>query len=177
MSLRVDGKCSSLLSGNTCLHQGKASDNGTPFDAKSQVTVGGTTGTTYQVKLHIRGVSEPTHIMGGTPGTPVNFVTGGSAYADNVNEGQYQQWRLTTTVPNQHYYLNVYTEGLSHIVKLLDYTETIPIGGGSIITLDVHDGNAHEISNTVNNPPLLPAGASGSMNSGQFVQIDADSAQ
>ena len=74
----------------------------------------------------------------------MNFVTGGSAYADNVNEGQYQQWRLTTTVPNQHYYLNVYTEGLSHIVKLLDFSVTIPIGGGSIVTLDVHDGNAHE---------------------------------
>ena len=54
---------------------------------------------------------------------------------------------------------------------------TIPIGGGSIVTLDVHDGNAHEISNTVNNPPLAPTGVSGSMNSGQFVQIDADSAQ
>jgi hypothetical protein len=177
MSLRVDDKCSTLQSGNTCLHQGKSSDNGTPFDAKSQVTVGGTTGTTYQVKIHIRGVTEPTHIMGGTPGTPVNFVTGGSAYADSVNEGQYQQWRLTTTVPNQHYYLNVYTEGLSHIVKLLDFTVTIPIGGGSIVTLDVHDGNAHEISNTVNNPPLAPTGVPGSMNSGQFVQIDADSAQ
>ena len=128
MSLRVDDKCSSLLSGNTCLHQGKTSDNGTPFDAKSSVTVGGTAGTMYQVKIHVRGVSEPTHIMGGTAGTPVNFVTGGSAYADNVNEGQYQQWRLTTTVPNQHYYLNVYTEGLSHIVKLLDFSVTIPIG-------------------------------------------------
>lgn len=177
MPLRVDDPCSSLLGGNTCLHQGKTSDNGTPFSSMASITVGGTTGTTYQVKIHIRGVVEPTHIMGGTAGTPTNFITGGSAYADNTNEGQYQQWRLTTTVPNQHYYLNVYTESLSHIVKLLDFPETIPIGGGSIITLDVHDGNAHEISNTVNNPPLAPAGCPGSMNSGQFVQIDADSYQ
>ena len=175
--LRVDDPCSSLLSGNVCLHQGKTSDNGTPFDKKMQITVSGTPGTMYQVKIHIRGVTEPTHVMGGTPGTPANFITGGTAYADNQNEGQYQQWRLTTTVPNKYYYLNVFTEGLSHIVKLLDYTETIQIGGGSVVTLDVHDGNAHEISNTVNNPPLAPTGVSGSMSSGQFVQIDADSAQ
>jgi hypothetical protein len=176
-ALRVDDPCSSLLGGNVCLHQGKTSDNGTPFSKMAQITVGGTPGTMYQVKIHIRGVTEPTHVQGGTPGTPANFITGGSAYADSVNEGQYQQWRLTTTVPNQHYYLNVFTEGLSHIVKLLDYTETIQIGGGSVVTLDVHDGNAHEISNTVNNPPLAPTGCPGSMSSGQFVQIDADSAQ
>jgi hypothetical protein len=156
---------------------GKTSDNGTPFSTMTSLTVGGTPGTMYQVKIHIRGVVEPTHVNGGVAGTPANFITGGSAFPDNTNEGQYQQWRLTTTVPNQHYYLNAFTEGLSHIVKLLDYTETIQIGGGSTITLDVHDGNAHEISNTVNNPPLAPTGVSGSMNSGQFVQIDADSAQ
>ena len=143
----------------------------------AQITVGGTTGTMYQVKIHVRGVTEPTHVMGGTAGTPAQFVTGGSAYANSANEGQYQQWRLTTTVPNQHYYLNVFTEGLSHVVKLLDYSATIMIGGGSIVTLDVNDGNAHEISNTVNNPPLAPTGVPGSMMSGQFVQIDADSAQ
>src|SRR6185295_1779340 len=128
---------------------------------------GGRRGTMYQVKIHIRGVTEPTHVMGGTAGNPAQFITGGSAYPNNTNEGTYQQWRLTTTVPNQHYYLNIFTEGLSHIVKALDYTETITIGGGSIITLDVNDGNAHEISNTVNNPPLMPAGAPGSLMSGQ----------
>ena len=172
MPLRVDDPCSSLLGGNVCLHQGKTSDNGTPFTKMGQLTVGGTPGTMYMVKIRVRGVTEPTHVMGGTAGTPTQFVTGGSAYPNNTNEGQYQQWRLTTTVPNKAYFLNVFSEGLSHVVKLLDYSQTIMIGGGSIITLDVNDGNAHQISNTVNNPPLMPTGVPGSMMNGQFVQID-----
>lgn len=175
--LRVDDPCGSLLSGNVCLHQGKASDNGTPFSKMAQVTVGGTSGTMYQVKIRVRGVTEPTHVNGGTAGNPANFITGGSSYADNTNEGQYQQWRITTTVPNQHYYVNVFTANLSHIVKLLDFTATIPIGGGSTVTLDLHDGNAHQISNTVNNPPLAPTGVPGSMTSGQFVQVDSEGVQ
>lgn len=174
MPLRVDDPCGSLLGGNVCLHQGKTSDNGTPFTKMGSVTLGGTPGMMYPVKIHVRGVVEPTHVTGGTPGTPSQFVTGGSAYANNTNEGQYQQWRLTTTVPNQHYYLNIFTGGLSHVVNLIDYTETIMIGGGSIVTLDVSDGNAHEISNTVKNPPLMAPGAPGSMMSGQFVQIDTE---
>ncbi|MEO5769524.1 MAG: hypothetical protein ABIS92_14320 [Polyangia bacterium] len=172
--LRVDDPCGSLLGGNVCLHQGKTSDDGTPFMKMASVTMGGTQGTMYQVKIHVRGVVEPTHITGGTPGTPPQFVTGGSAYANNTNEGSYQQWRLTTTVPNQHYYLNIFTAGLSHIVQLIDYPQTIMIGGGSVVTLDVHDGNAHAISNTVNNPPKMAPGVSGSVMSGQYVQIDTE---
>jgi hypothetical protein len=178
MPLRLDDPCSSLLGGNVCLHQGKTSDNGTPYAAMKVATFGGNSGTMYQVKVHVRGVVEPTHLQGGTAGTPAQFLTGGSAYPNNTNEGQYQQWRLTTTVPNQHYYLNNFNAvGLSHVAYMLDYTETITIGGGTPVTLDVNDGNAHEISNTVVNPPLKPAGLDqGSMNSGQFVQIDIESA-
>lgn len=170
--LRVDDTCGSLLGGNVCLHAGKPSDDGTPFMKNASATMGGTQGQTYMVKVHVRGVVEPTHVQGGTPGMPVQFVTGGQRYADGSNESTYQQWRLTTSVPNQHYFLNVYTEGLSHVVHIIDYTETIPIGGGSTVTLDVYDGNAHSISNTVNNPPLSIMGIPGSMMSGQFVQVD-----
>ena len=174
MALRVDDPCSSLLGGNVCLHQGKTSDNGTPFTKMASVNLGGTPGTMYQVKIHVRGVVEPTHITGGTPGTPPQFVAGGSAYANSTTEGTYQQWRLTTTVPNQHYYLNIYTQSLSHNVYAIDYTQTIQIGGGSVVTLDVNDGNAHEISNTVATPPLSVTGAPGSMMNGQYVQIDTE---
>ena len=143
--LRVDDPCGSLLSGNACLHKGKTTDDGTPFSAMKAVTMGGTAGTTYQVKLHFRGVVEPTHIMSGTPGTPANFLTGGTRFADGSQESTYQQWRLTTTNPNQHYYLNAYNSvGLSHIVNLIDYQETIPIAAGATVTLDVYDGDAHE---------------------------------
>jgi hypothetical protein len=171
-TIRLDDTCGSLLSGNVCLHAGKQSDDGTPFMKMSSATMGGTAGMMYQVKIHVRGVVEPTHVQGGTPGMPGQFVTGGQRYADGSNEANYQQWRITTTVPNQHYFLNIYTEGLSHVVHVIDYVETIPIGGGSTITLDVYDGNAHSISNTVNSPPLSVMGIPGSMMSGQFVQID-----
>jgi len=170
--LRLDDTCGTLASGNTCIHAGLAKDDGTPFPKSTPVTMGGAAGTMYMVKIHVRGVVEPTHVQGGTPGTPTQFVTGGNRYADGSNEANYQQWRITTTVPNQHYYLNIYTEGLSHVVHVIDYTETIPIGGGATVTLDVYDGNSHSISNTVNNPPLTIMGIPGSMNSGQFVQID-----
>jgi len=173
--LRVDDPCGSLLSGNACLHKGKTTDDGTPFSAMKAITMGGTTGTTYQVKIHFRGVVEPTHIMSGTPGTPANFLTGGTRFADGSQESTYQQWRLTTTNPNQHYYLNAYNSvGLSHVVYLIDYQETIPIAAGATVTLDVYDGNAHEISNTVNTPPLAPSGVPGSMSSGQFMQLNVD---
>jgi hypothetical protein len=142
------------------------------------ITMGGAAGTTYQVKVHLRGVVEPTHIMSGTTGTPTSFITGGTRYADGTQESTYQQWRITTTNPNQHYYLNAYNSvGLAHIVELIDEEETIPIAGGATVTLDVYDGNAHEISNTVNTPPLAPSGVPGSMNSGQFMQINVDGCQ
>jgi hypothetical protein len=174
-NLRLDDPCGSLLSGNACLHKGKTTDDGTVFTAMKPVVMGGTTGTTYQVKLHFRGVVEPTHIMSGTPGTPANFLTGGTRFPDGSQESTYQQWRLTTTNPNQHYYLNAYNSvGLSHIVNLIDYQQTIPIAAGATVTLDVYDGNAHEISNTVNTPPLAPSGVPGSMSSGQFMQINVD---
>jgi hypothetical protein len=171
--LRLDDTCGSLLGGNVCLHAGKPSDNGTSFTKSVTSTMGGTAGMTYQVKLHVRGVVEPTHVQGGTPGTPPQFVTGGARYADGTNESTYQQFRITTSVPNASYFLNVYTEGLSHVVHVIDYMETIPIGGGATVTLDVYDGNAHSISNTVNNPPLSITGIPGSMMSGQFIQVDA----
>jgi hypothetical protein len=171
--LRLDDTCGSLLGGNVCLHAGKPSDNGTSFTKSVASTMGGTVGMTYQVKIHVRGVSEATHVQGGTPGTPPQFVTGGARYADGTNESTYQQWRITTSVPNASYFLNVYTQGLSHVVYAIDYMETIPIGGGATVTLDVYDANAHAISNTVNNPPLSIAGIPGSMMSGQFIQVDA----
>ena len=171
-SLRVDDGCGNLLGGNVCLHATKANDDGTSFTKMATATMGGVAGTMYQVKILVRGVVEPTHIQGGTVGTPAQFLTGGNRYADGTNESTYQQWRLTTSIPNQHYYLNVFTQGLSHVVDVINYPQTIPIGGGSTVTLDVYDGNAHEISNTVNKPPLSIDGIPGSVTSGQFVQID-----
>jgi hypothetical protein len=176
--LRLEDACGSIQSTSTCLHQGKTTDDALPFSAMQVVNMGGTPGTMYQVKIHIRGIVEPTTISGGTVGTPRQFVTGGSAKPDNGNsgDGAYNQWRLTTTVPNQTYYLNAYPN-TGHNIYAIDYMETIMIGGGSSVKLDVHDANAHLITNTsgsAGGPVATPTGvpALANNNVGQFVQVD-----
>jgi len=178
MPLRLEDACGSVLDSSTCLHKSKTRDDALPYSDMATVTMGGTQGTMYQVKIHVRGIVEPTTITGGTVGTPRQFVTGGSAKPDNGNsgDGAYNQWRLTTTVPNQAYYLNAYPN-TGHNIYAIDYMETIMIGGGSSVKLDVHDANAHLITNTSGSqggPVTAPTGAPALANSnvGQFVQID-----
>jgi hypothetical protein len=171
--LRVDDVCGTLQGGQVCLH---VTNNDTlPYSQMKAATMGGTAGTVYQVKLHMRGVVENTHVAGGLVGTPATFVSGGTPGAVGTNDASYQQWRITVGNPSQHYYLNIIPTAttLTHVVRLLDYQETIPIAGGSSVTLDVFDGNGHLISNTAS-PALAPVGVPGSMNSGQFVQLNVD---
>jgi len=176
--LRLEDSCGMTQSSSTCLHQGKTSDDALPYSDMKTVTMGGTPGTTYQVKIRIRGIVEPTTITGGTVGTPRQFVTGGTAKPDmgNSGDGAYNQWRLQTTVPSNSYYLNAYPN-TGHNIYAIDYTQTIMIGGGSTVKLDVHDANAHLITNTsgsTGGPVAVPMGVTGlaGNNVGQFVQID-----
>ena len=171
--LRLDSPCGTMAAGNVCDYPGRP-DDGAPFSEMVTATMGGTPGTAYQVALHIRGVTGMTHVMGGIPGSSEYFVTGGSRYGDGANEASFEQWRLTTSSPSQHYYLNVNPSGLSHVCILIDTIQMITIDGGAMVTLDVYDGNSHQISNTTAVPPLAPPGVPGSMSSGQFIQINVD---
>ena len=138
-----------IQSTSTCLHQGKTTDDALRSAHEDRHTLGGTPGTMYQVKIHVRGIVEPTTSRAARLATPANFVTGGyrACRQGNAGPGAINQWRLTTTVPNQIYYLNAYTS-VGHNIYPIDYTETIMIGGGSVVKLDVHDVNAHLITNT-----------------------------
>jgi hypothetical protein len=178
--LRVDDPCAGTADtsdGAVCTHVKLTSSGG--FQAAKEVTVGGTAGTTYDVKLRIRGVVEPTNIQGGTRtdmGTisyknmtwrKVPFTVGGT-----VKQADYEQWRIRVASPQQDYFLNDY-QNVGHYVFSLDYEVTIPIAGGSRVTLDCNDSNEREI---VNFEKYAPTGVPGSMNFGQFVQISVVSA-
>ena len=173
--LRLDDVCGTLQSNAVCLHV--VNNDALPYTASKSAMMGGTAGTVYQVKFHIRGITETTHVQGGTTGTPVNFNTGGTVFADSAPEGAYEQWQIIVPNPSQHYFVNAFNAAsLVHQVRLLDFQETIPIAAGATVTVQVHDGNGHLISNT-NAPILVPTGTPtipGSMNSGQFVELNVD---
>lgn len=170
--LRIDDPCTgnpSTSAGATCNHVMN------PFHAKKDVTIAGTPGKTYDVVLRIRGVVEPTKITGGTrPDTSTTTINGKMYRAQPYTVGgtpgdqTYQPWLLTVSAPSQNYFFNDY--GLTeHSTFLLDYQVKIPITGGATITLDVNDGNDHEIDNYAK---LTNEGVPGSMNLGQYVQIN-----
>jgi hypothetical protein len=174
--LRIDDPCSGtpdLSDGAICPHVMLTSAGG--FKAAKTVTIGGNSATTYGVTLRIRGVVEPANIEGGTRmdmGTfsyknmdwrKVPFTIGGT-----VKNADYAQWHINVSSPKQDYYLNDYQK-VGHYIFKLDYQVTIPMAGMSKVTLDATDSNERLI---VNFEKYALDGIPGSMNAGQFVQID-----
>ena len=145
------------------------------FKAAKTVTIGGNAATTYNVTLRIRGVVECTNIEGGTrtdSGTfsyksldwrKIPFTVGGT-----VKQADYAQWGISVASPKQDYFLNDY-QRVGHYIFKLDYQVTIPMAGMSKVTLTATDSNEREI---VNYEKYALDGIPGSMNAGQFVQID-----
>ena len=174
--LRLDDPCAGTpdtTEGAICPHVTLTSAGG--FKAAKTVTIGGNPATTYSVTLRIRGVVEPTNIEGGTRtdmGTfsyksmdwrKVPLTIGGT-----VKNADYAQWRVSVVSPKQDYFLNDYQK-VGHYIFKLDYQVTIPIAGMSKVTLDCTDSNEREI---VNYEKYALDGIPGSMNAGQFIQLD-----
>lgn len=169
--LRIDDPCTGAVTptpGATCNHVMN------PFHVMKDVTIAGTPGTTYDVTLRIRGVVEPTKINGGTrPDTSTTQINGKTyrkvpyTVGGTPGDATYQPWLFSVASPPQNYFLNDY--GLTeHSTFLIDYQVTVPMSGGTKVTLDVNDGNDHEISNYA---MLTNDGIPGSMNYGQYLQF------
>ncbi len=173
--IRVEDPCGDTpLDNKTCAHVGTTADT-EPFGASKSGTLGGETGTTYYVHFHVRGATEPTHIHGGSPGMPANYLVGGTPYDPGTNEANYEYWRISVDQPQQVYYLNAFNaDGLAHVIHSLDYQVAIPVAAGSKVSLEVRDENGHLISN---DDDVHPDGVDPAPNHGQFVQLNVVSVE
>jgi hypothetical protein len=169
--LRIDDPCTgspSTANGATCNHVMN------PFHVTKEVTLAGEAGTTYDVTLRIRGVVEPTKMNGGTRPDTSTVTLNGRQYrgqpftiGGTAGDVTYQPWRLSISNPAKDTYLNDYNL-VEHTIFKIDYEVTLEMAGNAKVTLDVNDGNDHEIDNYAR---YSHDGIPGSQNLGQFVQI------
>jgi hypothetical protein len=136
------------------------------------VMFGGDPTVTYDVELRIRGLTEPKDFSGGE--VQQQYFQIGGTPGDN----DYNIYSITVGDPAQVYTLNRNEMGTGHYTFMLDYTVTIPIRGGTAVTMAMFDPNDIAIAN--------PGGASGASEPyvvpeippfpepfhGQFIQMD-----
>jgi hypothetical protein len=174
--LRVDAPCTGtpvIADGEVCNNVELTSSGG--FESAEEVTIGGTPGTTYDVTLRVRGVVEPTNIGGGVRADTSTFEYQGMTWRNvpltvggTVQAADYAQWQIDVESPEQTYFLNDYQK-TGHYIFELDYEVTIAMDANTTVTLGATDSNEREI---VNYEEYAPDGIPGSMNYGQFVQIN-----
>lgn len=174
--LRVDDPCAgtpTTENGAVCNHVMLTAAGG--FKAAKEITIGGTPGTTYDVTLRIRGVVEPTNISGGMrPNTAtfqymnMPFRTVPLTFGGSVQSPDYAQWHIHVASPAQDAYLNDYQK-TGHYIFELDYEVTLAMAANTKVTLHATDSNERQI---VNYEGYALDGIPGSMNHGQFVQIN-----
>lgn len=146
-------------------------------NAKTTWTMGGTPGTIYDVKVHIRGVVEPSWYHGGERAAGNNtsistgskvpgaqswakdlFQTGGTTLVYGDDSFDYNQYELTITPPGgqiARYFLNSVNPNekpgknaaTTHLSFEIDEMPTLKIAGGSTISLTVSDSNCVQIQN------------------------------
>lgn len=125
----------------TCQHPG------TTQHIDRKLTFGGTPGTSYDVKLRIRGIWEPTFIKGGTrPLGKLPFTVGGTVATGSGDPINYQQYFIAVSEPKQTYWLNDY-QYVAHDIHKEDYEATITVSAGASVTVSMNDGNDHQIAN------------------------------
>lgn len=154
------------------LLEGAIDDPAYTLHRETVVTFGGDPGVSYDVEIRIRGLTEPKDFSGGEVQQQY-FQIGGTPGANDYNI-----YSITVGDPAQVYTLNRNEMGTGHYTFLLDYTVTIPIRGGTSVTMTMLDPNDIAIAN--------PGGASGASEPyvvpeippfpdpfhGQFIQMD-----
>jgi len=175
--LRVDDPCTgtpAVSVGATCDH---VVLTGAGFVAEQEVSIGGAPGTTYAVTVRVRGVTEPTNVSGGERQSTETFsymdldwrteplTIGGTVPVDDAD---YSQWSITVGEPAAVYTLNDY-QRVGHYIFELDYEVTLPMQAGTTLTLAGVDANERLI---LNYESYAPEGIDGSMNHGQFVELE-----
>lgn len=136
--------------------------------------VAGDPSVVYDVKLHVRGNTEPNTYVKGKLDPNNRFYVGGETSTPG-----YTAYMLTVSDPQQVYFFN-YNPSTSHIHFLIDYEVTIPMRGGTSIKFEVNGGKSvpdgHGVSNreelVVPGVPPAPDPFNG-----QFVQFDVVSIQ
>lgn len=130
----------------------------------------GVSGTTYAVKIRLRGVVEPKTYNGGTRNG--FFQVGGTPASDTANI-----YRLTTSSPSATYFVNAGTTRAANALycATMDYEATIDVAAGATVTLTAEPLDALQIKNRDEAgaafviPSIPPAPAAFN---GQFVQMD-----
>ena len=127
---------------DTCLHKQLI---------EKSFTFGGSRDVIYAVRLRIRGIFEPTTIVGGEAPYPAHpyFKIGGM-----VEAREWSAWHIQVSSPKQTYWLNHYPT-VSHTIYAEDFEATIPVAGEAAVVVRVIDGNDRQIDNNKPGPDRL----------------------
>ncbi|MEO8903170.1 MAG: DUF4215 domain-containing protein [Polyangiaceae bacterium] len=138
--------------------------NGAPTSWK----IGGTSGTTYNVTVRIRGIVEVTSYVGGTRDQGTTSITvsqdlfqqGGTPQISGGPSFDYDPYEIDVTPPvagaANTYFLNSVTTAenphaspnpTNHLTFPIDYTKTIKVAAGGTISLKVTDSNCTKVQN------------------------------
>lgn len=133
-------------------------------------TIVGDPAVLYNVTLRFRGFIEPKQYIGGS-NDGVWFQTGG--IPDPFDPGGYNIYAIETADPPQIYYLNRANATFvgPPYAYAIDYTATIQVRGGSVITVHADSVDGQQISNHTG---VVVSGVAPDPEAynGQFIQVD-----
>ncbi len=134
-------------------------------------TIGGKTGSIYDVRLRIRGLFEPTTILGGeTPDAAHPYYQVGGA----IRARDWSAWHIEVSEPKQTYWLNHYPK-VSHTIFKEDFEVIIPMAVGATVTVRVVDGNDRQMDNAESDRAdrmQIIAGVTDKPLGGQMLRLD-----